>query len=82
MVVDRLTDPVIEVASEIVRYLEEHPDAADVTSGIRDFWLGGYPLPRASRVLDEALDRLVNAGVLMRITLPGGESIYRLTKTT
>jgi hypothetical protein len=82
MVVDRLTDPVIQVASEIVRYLEEHPDAADVSSGIRDFWLGGYPLPRGSRALEEALDRLVDAGVLMRVTLPGGEVIYRLNKTT
>jgi hypothetical protein len=33
-------------------------------------------------VLDEALDRLVNAGVLMRVPLPGGEAIYRLIKTT
>lgn len=82
MVVDRLTDPVVQVAFEIVRYLEEHPDASDVSSGIRDFWLGGFPLPKDARVLDEALVRLVNAGVLMRVTLPGGQAIYRQIKTT
>ncbi|SAL05082.1 hypothetical protein AWB81_07009 [Caballeronia arationis] len=79
---DQLTDPVIQVASEIVRYLEEHPDASDVSSGIRDFWLGGFPMPKGSWVLDEALDRLVSAGVLMQVLLPGGESIYRLIKKT
>jgi hypothetical protein len=82
MVVDRVTDPVSQVASEIVRYLEEHPDASDVFSGIRDFWLGGFPLPRSLQVLDEALDRLVEAGVLMRVPLPGGQAIYRQVKTT
>jgi hypothetical protein len=82
MLMDRPVEPVIRVAAEIVRYLEEHPDASDVSSGIRDFWLGGYPLPKGAQVLDEALDRLVNAGVLSRVPLPGGEPIYRLIKTT
>ena len=82
MLMDRLADPAIQVASAIVRYLKEHPDASDVSTGIREFWLGGFPLPKEVQVLDEALDRLVNAGVLSRVPLPGGESIYRLIKTT
>jgi hypothetical protein len=82
MVVDRLTDPVVQVASEIVRYLEEHPGASDGPSGIREFWLGGFRLPTGSQVIDQALDRLVDTAVLTRVALPGGESIYRLNKIT
>ncbi len=80
--VDPNADMVFRVASEIVRYLEEHPDASDGSAGIRDFWLGGIPLPKVSQVLDTALQNLVEAGVLMQVTLPGGESIFRLDKST
>ena len=82
MAVDNGSDSVFQVASEIIRYLEKYPEASDGIAGIRDFWLGGIPLPKDSYVLDAALDQLVNAGVLKRVKLPGGESIYRFTTTT
>jgi len=75
--VENRSDSVLQVASEIVRYLADHPDASDALPGIRDFWLGGFPLPKGSQVLDAALDRLVDTGVLTKVRLPGGESIYR-----
>lgn len=76
------TDAVDQVSTRVVRYLEDHPDASDGRLGIRDFWLGGFPLPQDSEALDKALDALVDASVLMRVQLPGGETIYRLRKTT
>lgn len=77
---NRADDPVLNVASHLVRYLKSNPEASDGLSGIRDFWLGGYPLPKDSRVLQAAVEQLMEAGVLVRIDLPGGEAIYRLSR--
>jgi hypothetical protein len=77
---DRCSDAVVEVTTQIMRYLADHPDASVGLPGIRDFWLGGFPQPGSSKVLDDALDRLVAAQVLNRVALPGGGSIYRLVR--
>lgn len=73
-------DPVSHVASLIMRYLECNPQASDGYAGIREFWLGGYPMPRGSHVLDAALDRLTDSGVLTRIDLPGSGATFRLSR--
>lgn len=77
---DNRSDPVSVVASEIMRYLESHPDASDSLLGIRDWWLTRYPLQEGLGVLNEALERLVRAAVLERVSLPGGEYIFRAPK--
>ena len=77
---DHCNDPVSEVASEIIGYIESHPDASDSLSGIRDFWLESYSPPDRLIVLNTALDRLVSAGLLERTLLPGGQYIFRTLK--
>ena len=77
---DNRSDRVSRVASEIVLYLESHPDASDSLLGIRDWWLKSCPLMEGLAVLDEALERLVGAKVLERVSLPGGEHIFRALK--
>lgn len=77
---DNRSDPASVVASEIMRYLESHPDASDSLLGIRDWWLKRHPLLEGLDVLNEALERLVRAVVLERVSLPGGEYIFRVPK--
>ena len=77
---DNRSDRVSVVVAEILRYLEFHPDASDSLLGIRDWWLKRYPLLDGLGVLNEALERLIRAKVLERVSLPGGEYIFRALK--
>lgn len=71
---------VTEVSRQIRRYLDAHPDASDGLDGIRDFWLGGYPVPKSDDVLLAALGELIAAGVLRPFSLPGGRVVYRAVR--
>jgi hypothetical protein len=71
---------VTEVARQIRRYLEANPDASDGIDGIRDFWIGGYPIPKTDEVLLSALEELVTSGVLRPVSLPGGRVVYRAVR--
>lgn len=66
-------DPAVrEVARRIEAYLAEHPDAADTVGGICEWWLAGA----AERAVQQALDDLVERGVVRRQENPGGLPVY------
>ena len=61
-----------------MRYFVQHPHAADSLEGIARWRL------QQQRVLDlvaetsDAVEQLVEEGLLERVTLPGGGTLYRL----
>lgn len=69
-------DRVAPIADAIERYLAAHPDAADSVEGIRLWWLTGDAAGEAPERVREALERLVETGIVERRALPGGQVIY------
>jgi hypothetical protein len=69
-------EPVQVIAHTIQRYLEVNPDAADSAEGIRRWWLPPALAEESPGTVEEALDRLVAAGVISRRPLPDGRVLY------
>lgn len=69
------------IAEEIARYLSEHPDAADSLDGIRQWWLPRLRLQEAIAQIEEALEELVERGVVVRQDMPDGTVVYRRAET-
>ena len=65
-----------QLAEEIVRYLEDHPNAADTTEGIAKWWLRLQGFQVSIESVQEALDYLVAKSLVKRRTKGDGESIY------
>ncbi|MBI3047678.1 MAG: hypothetical protein HYY76_05145 [Acidobacteria bacterium] len=61
---------------EIERYLLAHPNASDTLQGVQDWWLAGLATTPSLEVVQAALDRLVDAGVVAGRPVPGG-IVYR-----
>jgi hypothetical protein len=70
-------DHVQDLQEGILRYLADHPDAADTCEGIEAWWLGGGLGDACGDELRLALEALIRRRVLMREILPGGAVIYR-----
>lgn len=49
------TGIVTAVATEILQYLVEHPQARDTVEGVLKWWLPISPVPRTKAVVQEAL---------------------------
>ena len=63
------------VARALRRYLAAHPDAADTVVGIQRWWLApavDEPMP----LVELALDRLIEEGVMRRVHMQDGRAIY------
>jgi hypothetical protein len=69
-------DPAQVIAHTIQRYVEVNPDAADSAEGIRRWWLPPGLAEESPATVEEALDRLVAAGVISRRPLPDGRVLY------
>ena len=64
------------IAHTIQQYLDANPDAADSAEGIRRWWLPPALAEESPETVEEALDRLVTAGVIQRRPLPDGRVLY------
>lgn len=64
------------LCAAIRRYLASHPDAADSSIGIRDWWLGDSEFEFSAADLSLALNRLVEDGALRLTHLAGGTELY------
>jgi len=70
-------DAAIErIASAIERYVALHPNASDTIDGIHRWWLMNEPLAEDTTLVEPALTRLIERGVLMRRTLPGDTVLF------
>ena len=74
-------DAVDEIARQIVRYLDRHPNAADTFDGIHRWWLSRIRIEETARDVQAALDELVLRGHVIRQALPDGRPLYRSALT-
>jgi predicted metal-dependent HD superfamily phosphohydrolase len=65
------------VVRAILRYLAEHPRAADTTDGIQRWWLRGEVQDATHESIVTVIDHLVRSGYLERHALPSGGAVYR-----
>ncbi len=66
-------DHAVRIAADsILRYLADHPDAADTSDGIRAWWLSGV----SKTAVDAALTDLVRRGLVRRQDVPGAAPVY------
>jgi hypothetical protein len=65
------------LAGQILRYLDEHPDAADTADGVRAWWLLEQVFKESVGDVQDALDLLVSRGIVTRIDRPNMPSVYR-----
>jgi hypothetical protein len=70
------TTEVIAVAAAIAAYLQSHPNAGDTAEGIQRWWLGPSFRRTSQRVIQEALGKLEQEGVI-RKTLESRPPVYR-----
>ena len=65
-----------KVAVQILRYLNEHPEAADTASGILEWWLLKQSISEAEDVVRQALDMLVDRNLINFVTSADGRKHY------
>ncbi|HZF20340.1 MAG TPA: hypothetical protein VE008_11610 [Burkholderiales bacterium] len=64
------------LAREVATYLSKHPDAADTVDGISRWWLARVRVEEATANVRQALDVLVERGVVVERRLPDGRVVY------
>lgn len=73
-------EQVANLQAAILRYLADHPDAADTARGIARYWTSEEATPRTEPpppdTVQRALDALVAQGRIACATLAGGERVY------
>jgi hypothetical protein len=67
---------VSEIAGEVERYLEAHPEASDTAAGIAQWWLTRARFGDDPDVLP-ALELLIERGIVERLPLMGGTTLFR-----
>lgn len=70
------TDP----RREIIEYLRAHPSAADTVDGIIQWWLPLQRFETARNVIQQALDDLVERGIIDYVDAGGDKRIFRLAE--
>lgn len=64
------------IAEQILKYLEDHPNAADSVKGISDWWLHKQWRMDKSEKIEKALDYLTVQGNIYKTVIPNGDVIY------
>jgi len=66
------------LARRLLDYLEKNPDAGDTLEGIANWWLEQQRVEQVVDEVAEALDYLVQIGVVQVHKLRGGVPIYKV----
>lgn len=69
-------DSTLALAAEVLRYLAQHPGAADTAEGILRWWLPQSMAVYGRPEVEAALEQLVQDGALERRPLPDGRVLY------
>ncbi|SFG14057.1 MULTISPECIES: hypothetical protein [Neptunomonas] len=64
------------IASEINRYLGNHPHGGDTIDGITRWWIPRQRIEETSLLVQQALDYLVSESRIERKTSPDGRYLY------
>lgn len=67
-----------EIEDAVIRYLRNHPNAADTVDGIANWWLPQQRYETACAQIRQVLVHLVEVGVVRIDNLPGGDELYAL----
>ena len=67
----------VDLAAEICRYLDSHPNAADSVEGIVRWWLPRQRLADNAELTQRALDYLVANNEVKATTTVDGRVVYR-----
>ena len=71
-----------EISEQIVKYLQKNPDSGDTLEGIARFWLKFEKIDQSVDDVRDALEMLIEKGVLRRNETSTGKTIYELVKKT
>lgn len=69
-----------QTAYDILAYLNEHEGAQDTLEGIAEWWLLEQEIMRVVRLVEEALDELVERGLVIAHTGADSQTHYRINK--
>ena len=73
---ERSDDAGAEIERLIRSYAASHPKAADTLDGVHAWWVGARVPGATSAEVEAACLRLVAAGVIARIELPDGVTLF------
>jgi hypothetical protein len=68
-----------QIAGRILDYLQKHPDAGDTLEGIASWWLGLQQIEISVNEVKDALNDLVEEGVIGMHKAGEGTVIYRIS---
>lgn len=71
-------DATRKVAVKILRYLAEHPNAADTSEGILEWWLFKQSIFDEEKVVEQALDSLVEQKLIFKVEAADTRKHYHL----
>ena len=66
-----------EIASEILAYLTEHPNAQDTLDGVAQWWLLERKIRCQTKAVEAALAELVSKGLLAEVKRQYSTPLYR-----
>ena len=67
---------IAQLRDEILKYLGAHPQAADTVEGIANWWLPRQRYEEDIQKVQQALDGLVERGLVAKTTLADGTILY------
>ena len=73
---DFRSEDIEEIASQIERYLKNHPNAADSLDGILHWWLTRQRYEESAQHVRQALERLLRRGTITARVMIGGGTLY------
>jgi hypothetical protein len=68
---------IAQLKDEILKYLGAHPQAADTVEGIASWWLLRQRYQEEIQKVQQALDDLVERGLVTKTTLADGTTLYK-----
>jgi hypothetical protein len=74
--VNKEYDVLNEIQTEVLGYLDEHPNAADSMEAIRQWWILQRVSKYSREMIQQALDKLVEARLVERRLLRDGRELY------
>jgi len=71
-------DSTWEVALRILRYLDQNPNASDTVEGILEWWLPKQSMYEEEKVVERALDSMVERNLILTNRSSDARKHYRL----
>ncbi|MEN8205161.1 MAG: hypothetical protein ABFS24_04025 [Pseudomonadota bacterium] len=71
-----------EIQSEVLGYLQQHPNAADTAEGIRQWWLLKRLAMYSQEKVQRALDELRAEHLIESCRMNNGNEVYSLSRSS